>query len=85
MRCCSGYEVVLAWQVRSLEGPVEMVRKVRFLSTFNTAPSTSIMIGIILATYLYPPTSSSSSDPLFYTADNIPSSSALSTEDFIPG
>ena len=25
MRCCSGYEVVLAWQVRSLEGPVEMV------------------------------------------------------------
>ena len=28
------------------------------------------MIGIILATYPYPPTSSSSSDPVFHTADN---------------
>ena len=43
-----------------------------------------VMIGIILATYPYPPTSSSSSNPLFHTADNTLPSSIPSAEDSIP-
>ena len=41
------------------------------------------MIGIILATYPYPPASSPSSDPLFFTADNTASSYIPPTEDSI--
>ena len=42
------------------------------------------IIGIILATYPYPPTSSSSSDPLFYAADDPLSLSGPPTEGSIP-
>ena len=41
------------------------------------------MIGVILALYPYPQTSSPSSDPVFHTADNTPSS-VPPTEDSIP-
>ena len=59
--------------------------KVRFLSTFiNTAPSTRNHdwnnIGDVPVS---PDPSSSSSDPVFHTADNTPSSSVLPTEDTI--
>ena len=42
------------------------------------------LIGTILATYPYPPTSSSSSDPLFYATDNTPLSSIPPTEGSVP-
>ena len=42
-----------------------------------------IMIGVILASYPYPQTTSSSSDPIFHTTDNIPSS-VPPTEESIP-
>ena len=58
--------------------------KVRFHSRLKLLlPQVIILIGIILM-YPYPPTSSLSSDPLFSTADNTPSSSSsvLPIEDY---
>ena len=57
--------------------------KVRFHSRLKLLlPQVIILIGIILVMYPYPPTSSLSSDPLFSTADNTPSSSVLPIEDY---
>ena len=56
--------------------------KVRFHSRLKLLlPQVIILIGIILM-YPYPPTSSLSSDSLFSTADNTPSSSVLPIEDY---